>query len=78
MRAEGGRLIVEPGLRHTRGREMLENVTPEAMGEAFDWGEDVGRERSMNEAYVPEAGDIIWTDFDPSTGREQGAEDRRW
>ena len=22
-------------------------------------------------AYVPEAGDLIWTDFDPHTGREQ-------
>ena len=22
--------------------------------------------------YIPDAGDIIWTDFDPRTGREQG------
>ena len=26
----------------------------------------------MNENYVPRAGDIVWTDFDPRTGREQG------
>jgi len=26
----------------------------------------------MTEAYVPEAGDIVWTDLDPRTGREQG------
>jgi mRNA interferase MazF len=26
----------------------------------------------MIEDYVPEAGDIVWTDFNPSTGREQG------
>ena len=26
----------------------------------------------MDEDYVPEAGPIIWTDFDPRTGREQG------
>ena len=26
----------------------------------------------MTEAYVPEAGDICWTDLDPRTGREQG------
>jgi mRNA interferase MazF len=26
----------------------------------------------MNEDYVPEAGDIVWTDLDPRTGREQG------
>jgi mRNA interferase MazF len=24
------------------------------------------------ESYEPEAGDLIWTDFDPHTGREQG------
>ena len=26
----------------------------------------------MDEDYVPEAGHIIWTDFDPRTEREQG------
>jgi len=26
----------------------------------------------MDEAGLPDAGDIIWTDFDPRTGREQG------
>ena len=26
----------------------------------------------MSGAYEPEAGDLIWTDFDPRTGREQG------
>lgn len=25
----------------------------------------------MTETFVPEAGDLIWTDFDPRTGREQ-------
>ena len=24
------------------------------------------------DGYEPEAGDLIWTDFDPHTGREQG------
>ena len=28
--------------------------------------------KSSTEAYEPEAGDIVWTDFDPRTGREQG------
>jgi len=28
-----------------------------------------------DEDYVPEAGDLIWTDFDPTLGREQA--DRR-
>lgn len=26
----------------------------------------------MSEPFEPEAGDLIWTDFDPRTGREQG------
>ena len=26
----------------------------------------------MNDGYIPQAGDIVWTDFDPRTGREQG------
>ena len=26
----------------------------------------------MTDDYVPEAGDIVWTDLDPRTGREQG------
>jgi mRNA interferase MazF len=25
-----------------------------------------------DDAYAPEAGDLIWSDFDPRTGREQG------
>lgn len=25
----------------------------------------------MTEAYTPDAGDLIWTDFDPTLGREQ-------
>ena len=27
---------------------------------------------SMNEDYIPAAGDVVWTDLDPRTGREQG------
>lgn len=26
----------------------------------------------MTDGFVPQAGDIVWTDFDPRTGREQG------
>jgi mRNA interferase MazF len=26
----------------------------------------------MSEPYRPEPGDLVWTDFDPSVGREQG------
>jgi antitoxin MazE len=44
VRAEGGRIIVEPVRKALTLEQMMENVTPEAMREAWDWGEDVGRE----------------------------------
>jgi antitoxin MazE len=43
--AEGARLIIEPVLPAFSLQEVLVNMTPEAMRAAFDWGEDVGRER---------------------------------
>jgi antitoxin MazE len=42
--AEGGRLIVEPAAPTWRLEDMLVGMTPAAMGEAFDWGDDKGRE----------------------------------
>jgi antitoxin MazE len=45
LRAENGRLIVEPVRQIFTWAQMMENVTPEAMRDAFDWGDDVGRER---------------------------------
>ncbi len=44
VRAEGGRIIVEPVRAPLTWEKMMENTTPEAMREAWDWGEDVGRE----------------------------------
>jgi antitoxin MazE len=42
--AENGRIVIAPA----RGRyvlaELLQDMTPEAMHEAFDWGPDRGRE----------------------------------
>jgi len=32
----------------------------------------------MPSAYVPEAGDIVWLEFDPLAGHEQAGGDRRW
>ena len=43
--AEGDHLIVRLAPARWTLDDMLANMTPEAMGEAFDWGEDVGRER---------------------------------
>ncbi len=42
VRAEGGRIIVEPVRKTLTWEQMMENMTPEAMREAWDWGEDVG------------------------------------
>ena len=44
IRAEGGKLIVEPVRAPLTWAHMMENTTPEAMREAWDWGDDVGRE----------------------------------
>ena len=43
--ADGARLIIEPVAPALSLRDLLVNMTPKAMGAAFDWGEDVGRER---------------------------------
>ncbi len=43
--AEGARLIIEPAPPAFALQDLLVNMTPEAMREAFDWGEDAGRER---------------------------------
>ncbi len=45
VRIEGLRLIIEPIRKTYTWAEMLENASPEAMREAFDWGEEIGRER---------------------------------
>jgi antitoxin MazE len=42
--ADGGRLIIEPVSRAWRLEDLLVGMTPEAMHEAFDWGDDRGRE----------------------------------
>jgi antitoxin MazE len=42
---EGARLIIEPVQPAFSSREMLVDMTPEAMRAAFDWGEDAARER---------------------------------
>ena len=44
IRAEGGKLVVEPVREPYTLAQLMENVTPEAMREAWDWGDDVGRE----------------------------------
>lgn len=43
--ADGARLVIERVKPAYALRDLLVNMTPEAMHEAFDWGEDAGRER---------------------------------
>ena len=45
VRADNGRLIIEPVREACTWAHMLENVTPGAMRAAFDWGDDLGREQ---------------------------------
>jgi len=42
--AEGGRLVVEPVSPRYRLEDLTADMTPEAMRDAFDWGDDVGGE----------------------------------
>ncbi|MGF1474678.1 MAG: AbrB/MazE/SpoVT family DNA-binding domain-containing protein [Geminicoccaceae bacterium] len=42
--AEGDGLVIRKLKRRYSLEELLEGTTPEAMSEAFDWGEDKGRE----------------------------------
>lgn len=44
IRAKDGHLTISPRQRKYTLEELLANVTPEGMREAFDWGPDVGRE----------------------------------
>jgi len=42
--AEGDRLIVRAAPSKWVLEDLLVNMTPEAMGDSFDWGGDLGRE----------------------------------
>ena len=42
--AEGSKLTISPAKRVYTIEELVVNMTPESMREAFDWGPDVGRE----------------------------------
>jgi antitoxin MazE len=42
--AEGNRLVIQAAASAYRLEDLLTNMTPKAMSEAFDWGGDVGRE----------------------------------
>jgi antitoxin MazE len=44
IRAEGGKLVVEPVREIYTLAQLMENVTPEAMREAWYWGDEMGRE----------------------------------
>jgi antitoxin component of MazEF toxin-antitoxin module len=41
---EGDRLVVRAAPPKWALEDLLVNMTPEAMGKAFDWGGDLGRE----------------------------------
>jgi antitoxin MazE len=42
--AEEGRVVISAARPRYVLAELLKDMTPEAMHEAFDWGSDVGRE----------------------------------
>lgn len=42
---ENGRIVVCPATPRYRLDDLLKGMTPEAMHEAFDWGDEMGREK---------------------------------
>ena len=44
MSTEDGRIIISSATPRYRLAELLHGITPEAMRDAFQWGDDVGRE----------------------------------
>lgn len=44
IEAEGDRLVIRTDRPYYRLEELLTEITPEDMREAFDWGSNVGRE----------------------------------
>ena len=44
VEAEGDRIVISPARRRYVLTDLLKDVTPQAMREAFDWGDDKGRE----------------------------------
>ena len=44
VEARRGEVVIRSAQRRYTLRELLKGSTPEAMREAFDWGDDVGRE----------------------------------
>jgi len=44
IEAQGSRIVITPAQKRYELVELLLDVTPQAMREAFDWGPDKGRE----------------------------------
>ena len=44
IEAQGSRIVITPAQKRYELVELLRDVTPQAMREAFDWGPDKGRE----------------------------------
>lgn len=45
IEAEAGRIVITPARPRYALGDLLHGMTPEAMRDAFDWGDDAGRER---------------------------------
>jgi hypothetical protein len=63
VREESGRIVIEPAPRREYPGEF-------ARGSRF-WQTRGQRGLVMPPAYVPDAGDIVWINFDPQAGHEQ-------
>jgi antitoxin MazE len=44
LRMEKGRIVIIPSRKRYKLSDLLVGMTPQAMHEAYDWGDDLGRE----------------------------------
>ena len=71
LREESGRIIIEPSPRKEYAlSELLKKITPENLHDQVDFGKPVGG-LVLAPARVPDAGDLVWINFDPPAGHEQ-------
>ncbi len=71
VRGEGGRIVIEPVRHAVDLAELLAGITPENLHGEAEFGPAVEQGVVMATRYVPEAGDIVWLQFDPQAGHEQ-------
>jgi mRNA interferase MazF len=68
--ADDGSIVLRSTRRTFRLDQLVSKITPKNRHKETAWGARWPRSL-VKLAYVPEAGDLVWLDFNPQDGREQ-------